>query len=73
MECDVLVSRRLRVACNSSESVETTMSTLAEFLNKDLPRKEPLVEGMIYRRDNCTLVGRGVTARRRLSQILYLH
>lgn len=34
------------------------MSTLGEFLNKNLPKKEPLVEGIIYRRDNCTLVGR---------------
>jgi hypothetical protein len=34
------------------------MSTLREFLGKSLPKKEPLVEGLIYRRDNCTLVGR---------------
>jgi hypothetical protein len=34
------------------------MSLLGEFLNKSLPKKEPLVEGLIYRRDNCTLVGR---------------
>jgi RecA-family ATPase len=34
------------------------MSTLGEFLGKNLPKKEPLVEGMVYRRDNCTLVGR---------------
>ena len=34
------------------------MSTLKEFLGKNLPKKEPLVDGLIYRRDNCTLVGR---------------
>src|SRR5215831_11775076 len=34
------------------------MSTLGDFLDKSLPKKEPLVEGLIYRRDNCTLVGR---------------
>jgi AAA domain len=34
------------------------MSTLGEFLDKSLPKKEPLVEGLIYLRDNCTLVGR---------------
>jgi hypothetical protein len=34
------------------------MSTLGQFLGKSLPKKEPLVEGLVYRRDNCTLVGR---------------
>jgi len=34
------------------------MSTLGEFLNKALPKKEPLVEGLLYRRDNCILVAR---------------
>ena len=34
------------------------MSTLGEFLGKSLPKKEPFVDGLIYRRDNCTLVGR---------------
>lgn len=34
------------------------MSTLKDFLQKPLPTKDPLVEGLIYRRDNCTLVGR---------------
>jgi hypothetical protein len=34
------------------------MSTLGEFLSKTLPKKEPLVDGLIYRRDNCTLGGR---------------
>jgi hypothetical protein len=34
------------------------MSTLGDFLNRSLPKKEPLVDGLIYRRDNCTLVGR---------------
>src|SRR5215472_8697741 len=34
------------------------MSTLGEFLGTTLPKKEPLVDGLIYRRDNCTLVGR---------------
>lgn len=34
------------------------MSTLKDFLQKALPDKDPLVEGLIYRRDNCTLVAR---------------
>ena len=34
------------------------MSTLGDFLNKPLPKKEPLVEGLLYPRDNCCLVGR---------------
>jgi hypothetical protein len=34
------------------------VSTLGDFLNKPLPKKEPLVDGLIYRRDNCILVGR---------------
>ena len=34
------------------------MSTLGDFLNKPLPKKEPFVEGLVYRRDNCTLVAR---------------
>jgi hypothetical protein len=34
------------------------VSILKDFLAKPLPKKEPLVEGLLYRRDNCTLVGR---------------
>lgn len=34
------------------------MSTLEDFLKASLPKKESLVDGLIYRRDNCTLVGR---------------
>lgn len=34
--------------------------TLKSFLGKDFPPKEPLIEGLLYRRDNCMM-----TARRR--------
>src|SRR5262249_60346667 len=32
--------------------------TLEDFLEKDLPPKEPLIEGVLYRRDTISLVGR---------------
>lgn len=33
-------------------------TTLGAFLDRRLATKDPLVDGLIYRRDNCTLVGR---------------
>jgi RecA-family ATPase len=35
-----------------------TLETAADFLKKDLPKKEALIEGLLYRRDLVTLAGR---------------
>jgi hypothetical protein len=35
-----------------------TLQTAADFLKKDLPRKEALIDGLLYRRDLVTLAGR---------------
>jgi hypothetical protein len=35
-----------------------TLDTAADFLKKDLPKKETLIDGLLYRRDLVTLAGR---------------